>query len=275
LAGFTQSGPLFDAKTKALAKLLTKALSPAPFNLHPVLIFPTGPHRLRPRDIPGYTAMVGKDGEVGNGEEEEDDDTDAWGWFRKDEATGTYRGFEAGMERIAAAVAEAGGVDGVCGFSQGGATAALVAAALEEPRRQPDASTPSPSVPSQQQQGGQGEQPDWSWVESLRAANGGRPLRFAVIYSGFWAPPAGLQWLYGPQPIQTPSLHFIGSLDSVVDESRSQALVDRCEAPEVVVHPGGHYVPVARDRVMPLVAFLRHLYQKDVDAKASENKGSL
>ena len=125
-----------------------------------------------------------------------------------------------------------------------------------------------------------GAGPDWSWLDDLRDANAGRPLRFAVVYSGFWAPVAGLQWLYdgtglssssssgeGPGSgemkeggkIATPTLHFLGSLDSVVEERRSRALVDRCADPRVAVHSGGHYVPVARDRVMPLVGFLREV----------------
>lgn len=247
LHGYTQSGPLFSSKTKALSKLLAKTLSPAPLNLHPTLVFPTAPHRLRPSDIPGYVPGTGEDGE-----DEDEEESDSWAWFRKDEATGAYRGFERGMEAIAAAVRAAGGVDGVCGFSQGGATAALVASALEHPLRNPPADGPSPSSA--------GETADWSWVESLRAANGNRPLRFCVVYSGFYAPLDALNWLYEPR-IVTPTLHFVGSLDTVVEESRSQGLVDRCLDPQVVVHPGGHYVPVAKDWVMVLAGWLRQRYQ--------------
>ncbi|RYO86715.1 hypothetical protein DL764_008965 [Monosporascus ibericus] len=266
LHGFTQSGSLFDTKTRALAKLLTKALSPAPLNMAPRLIFPTGPHRLRARDIPGFSSSS-RDGTAGEGEEEEeDDDSDSWAWWRKDEASGTYAGFEAGMRRVAEAISDAGGVDGVCGFSQGGCLAALVAAALEG--RSPPAGCPSPSLPTSAS-----EEADWTWLDDLRAANGGHPLKFCVVYSGFWAPVPGLQWLYGGSPgdgagnlpegksamIATPTLHFLGSLDSVVEEGRSRALIDRCRDPVVVEHPGGHHVPVARDRVMPLVGFLRQV----------------
>lgn len=253
LHGYTQSGPLFSAKTKALSKLLVKALAPAPYNLHPTLVFPTAPHRLRASDIPGYVP--------GEGEEDDDDDEgDNWAWFRKDEATGAYRGFEAGMRAIAAAIADAGGVDGVVGFSQGGATAALVAAALEHPLRQPPTDGPSPSATTA------GEEADWSWVDALRAANGGRPLRYCVSYSGFYAPLEALRWLYEPA-IATPTLHFNGSLDTVVEEWRSRGLIDRCRDPQVVVHPGGHYVPVAKDWAMALVGWLRQRYESDATAK--------
>ncbi|KAI3341152.1 serine hydrolase FSH [Ustulina deusta] len=246
LHGYTQSGPLFSAKTKALNKLLTKALSPAPLNLHPTLIFPSGPHRLRRSDIPGYVPP--EDPSL-----QDDDDLDNWSWFRKDEASGVYRGLGDGMRRVARTIEEAGGVDGVIGFSQGGCMAALVAAALEHPPR-----TPPP------------EASDVAWLEELRAANHGRPLGFGVIYSGFHATPADLQWLFDPA-IATPTLHFLGGLDTVVEEKRSQALIERCRDPMVLTHPGGHYVPVARDWVMPLVGWLR---QRCVEA-ADEAKESL
>ncbi|KAI1825057.1 serine hydrolase FSH [Xylaria intraflava] len=225
LHGFTQSGPLFSSKTKALSKLLTKALSQPPLNLHPTLIYPSAPHRLLASDIPGFIPPE-------DAAPQADEDLDNWAWFRMDLASGTYRGLSEGMAQIASAISAAGGVDGVMGFSQGGCMAALVAAALE--RRDDGA----------------------PWARELRAANGGRPLRFAVVYSGFYAPPADLQWLYDP-PVATPTLHFIGGLDTVVDENRSRALVERCRDPVVLTHPGGHYVPVARDWVMPLVGWLK------------------
>ena len=132
--------------------------------------------------------------------------------------------------------------------------AAMLAAAMEilpstgstreAPKQQGDST--SPSV------GGY----DWSWVQAVREANRGVPLKFAVVYSGFFAPPAELAWLYEPR-ISTPTLQFIGSLDTVVDEGRSRGLVDRCDDPVVVVHPGGHYVPVSKEWTMPLVGFIR------------------
>lgn len=273
--GYTQSGPLFDSKTKALTKLLTKTLS-APraaggLGVEPVFIHPTGPHRLRPQDIPGF---VPKEADA----DDDDDSSDAWAWFRKNEVDGTYRGFEAGMRTIADAIrgddngcgddaveaaddSSKARIDGVIGFSQGGATAALVAAALEPSRPMPDPSTtPTPSAETPA-----GQPADWSWVTALREANNGQPVKFAVIYSGFYSPVPGLQWLMRDPPIQTPMAHFIGSLDTVVDESRSQGLVERCKDPQVFVHPGGHYVPVAKQWSVALVGYIRDVYTKAVE----------
>jgi len=81
-------------------------------------------------------------------------------------------------------------------------------------------------------------------------------LTFAVSYSGFYAPDRRYQAYYEPR-IQTPMLHVIGSLDSVVDEERSMGLVERCQNARTVVHPGGHFVPIGKEWVAALVGFLR------------------
>lgn len=162
------------------------------------------------------------------------------------------------MEALARCIRDdgGGGIDGVVGFSQGGAVAAMLAAALEflpgDARRAAAAGAGGDSTATP------------GWPSSLREANGGRPLKFAVVYSGFFAPQAELAWLYEPK-VRTPTLHFIGSLDTVVDEGRSRGLVARCEDPLVVVHPGGHYVPVSKEWVNPLVGFVRRWCEDDAD----------
>lgn len=316
LPGYTQSGPLFRSKTRALEKLLAKSL--APLRLRPTLLYPTAPNRLSVRDIPGYQPQQGSSG-VAAAEEEQgrdgEDTTDAWAWFRRDEATGSYRLLREGMVALADYIrAEApGGVDGVVGFSQGGAVAAMLAAALEylPPTAPASASSSSSSLAPQSSSQTQRQPPPppsstttaattdssdtHDWLSQIRAANAHRPLRFAVIYSGFYPPEtAGLGWLiggagadnsigtstststtsrsrkdsiaaaHGPK-VRTPTLHFIGSLDTVVEEGRSRGLVARCEDPLVVVHPGGHYVPVSKEWVNPLVGFVRRWCEDDAD----------
>lgn len=245
--GYTQSGPLFRSKTRALEKMLAKSLNP--FHLHPTLIYPTAPNRLSPADIPGYQSSTSE-----AADEESPETTDAWAWFRKDEASGSYRLLDEGMSHLAQCIRDdAGGhVDGVIGFSQGGFVASLLAAVLEPDRKLPESAAASDS-----------------WATKLREANGGRALKFAVVYSGFYAPQADLAWLYEPGKISTPTLHFIGSLDTVVEEGRSRGLVARCEEPVVVVHPGGHYVPVSKEWVNPLVGFVRKFGGEDGDADES------
>ncbi|OAA60665.1 dihydrofolate reductase [Cordyceps fumosorosea ARSEF 2679] len=242
--GFTQNGPLFRAKTRALEKALAKFL--APVSLVPQLLYPTGPIRLRAIDMPFYQPPA--DGSS-------TDEPETWAWWRRNDATGRYRGIEQGMATLAAVIREAGGVDGVIGFSQGGCAAGVVAAALETSHQ------PSPAAAATEGEG------HAEWAEALRAANGGRPLRFAVIYSGFRAADPDLGWLFEPR-IATPTLHVLGSLDASVDEARSRTLIDACEEPLVVTHPGGHHVPVAKEWVMPLAGFIKqHVHDKELKAE--------
>ncbi|KAJ4266480.1 hypothetical protein NW762_004467 [Fusarium torreyae] len=227
LHGYTQSGPLFRAKTRALEKTIVKLLNPV--SLLPVFLYATGPNRLSPEDIPGYQPPEEP--------QPEDYQPDTWAWWRKDEATGSYRLLDEGMATVGQAIRDAEGIDAVCGFSQGGAMAALVAAALEPERALPEGK-------------------EGNWARGLREANSGNALKFAVVYSGFWANPDSLQFCFEPK-IKTSTLHFLGSLDTVVDESRSRALSDRCEDPMVLVHPGGHHVPVNKQWAAPLAGFIK------------------
>lgn len=167
---------------------------------------------------------------------------ETWAWWRRNDATGRYTGIDQGMAALAGAIREAGGIDGVIGFSQGGCAASLVAAALEADSRP----LPRPDV----------EEDTQAWAQALRDANGGRALQFSVVYSGFKALDPDLAWLFAPK-ISTPTLHVLGSLDTAVDETRSQALIHVCEDPLVVTHPGGHHVPVSKEWVMPLAGFIK------------------
>ncbi|KAI3395556.1 hypothetical protein diail_1218 [Diaporthe ilicicola] len=238
LHGYAQTGPLFRSKTGAMSKLIAKALP----DVNASRIYPTGPQRLQPSDIPGYQPREGA---------EDEEAPETFGWFFHDEEPGPYRGFAEGMCAIADAIQEAGGVDGVLAFSQGAAVAALVAAAMEPDRALPE------------------DEAQRAWVVRLREANAGRPLRFCVLYSGFVARPgAGLGWLYEGR-IRTPTCHFFGSLDTVVEEDRCRALADLCVEPEVFVHPGGHHVPVRKEWVAPLTGFLKNVLKKEDEVATS------
>lgn len=102
LHGYTQSGPLFHAKTKALEKSLSKAFpaAPAPGHLatHPggiSLHYPTAPIKLETHDIPGF-----------DGANVQQEGSEAYGWWRRkgDGEPFTYEGIERGLETIAMGV---------------------------------------------------------------------------------------------------------------------------------------------------------------------------
>ncbi|KAF2738448.1 FSH1-domain-containing protein [Polyplosphaeria fusca] len=249
LHGFTQSGPFFQAKTGALRKTLQKAF-PAGISL----VYPTAPIRLSPADINfAHNASVTDAGSV-NGEEQ----PDAWGWWRRkgDKEPYTYEGIEQGLGLVAKLLREEGPFDGVIGFSQGGAIAGMVASLLEPGRR--EAFEKLYSV------GGM------RYPESFEADTGyieepvHPPLKFAVSYSGFAARGLNLYKGFYEPKITTPMLHFLGTMDAVVEEARSLALANACDNSEgrVVYHPGGHFLPSTQKAcVNALIGFIKEVLQ--------------
>lgn len=253
LHGFTQSGPLFSAKCGALRKTLQKAF-PAGITLS----FPTAPLRLAPTDVSFLHGEDKKDGAHDDSEE-----VDAWAWWRRkgDSEPYMYAGLEEGLARIAEVLKAEGPFDGVVGFSQGGAAAAMVASLLEPGRRE--------AFEKLQKDGGM------RYPESFESDTGcvHPPLKFAVSYSGFAAKGLNPYHAFYEPKIKTPVLHFLGSLDTVVDESRSLALVEACEESEgrVVYHPGGHFLPsTQKASVNALIGFIKDVLHKAEGPKKEE-----
>lgn len=191
-----------------------------------------------PADIPGYNVEGAENSVV-------KEETDAWGWWKRETGSAVYSGLEEGLRTIKETIEGAGGIDGVIGFSQGGCAAAFVASLLEPGRRDTFGSVKSKDA------SGFGYPEGW---EELQRVNG--ELKFGVSYSGFYAPDDIYKGFYEPK-IQTKFLSVIGSLDSVVEEHRSKGLVERTEGGRVVFHPGGHFVPVGKDMAGVVVGFVR------------------
>ncbi|KAK3046285.1 hypothetical protein LTR09_012234 [Extremus antarcticus] len=240
LHGFTQTGHLFEIKTKALKKSLEKAFPPAPKPGHLKdypggieLSYPTAPIRLDVTDIPGFDV---------DGDKER---AEAYGWWRRkgDAEPFVYAGMEQGLATIADVLKTEGSFQGVLGFSQGGAAAGMVASLLETGRREA----------FEQAQGKGGMRYPDSFTDDTGFVEGmvHPPLKFAVSYSGFGASTNALYHAFYAPQIKTPMLHFLGSVDTVVSEERSLRLVDACVdgrgreggVQRVVYHPGGHFLP--------------------------------
>ncbi|KAM0704145.1 hypothetical protein Q7P35_008378 [Cladosporium inversicolor] len=277
LHGYTQSGPLFHAKTKALEKSLAKAFpaAPAPGHLttHPggiALHYPTAPIKLSYADIPGVN-VEGADANA-------DDQPEAYGWWRRkgDGEPFTYEGIEQGLATVAETMRSEGPFDGVIGFSQGGAAAGMVASLLEETRRA--------AFETAQSRGGirfpDSFTSDSGYIESSVQS----PLKFAVSYSGFSASTNPLYQAFYEPKIQTPMMHFLGSLDTVVSEDRSLRLVEACEngrgkeggVQRVVYHPGGHFLPSSQKQyVGALVAFIREVMSEQAAVGSKKEEESV
>ena len=207
-----------------------------------------------PSDIPGVVP--------GDSEGEEKEESDAWGWWRKDSSesgNGHYIGLEKGLEVISRTIKDADGIDAVIGFSQGGCAASLVASLLEPSR-----------LSHFSQHGSDGFQYPDSFKELLPLHPHG--LKFAVSYSGFAAEHEAYRGFYEPR-IGTRFLVVLGSLDSVVEEKRGLALVARVadEKVRVVYHPGGHFVPVGKEFAGVLVGFVRECCVEAVEEVGVED----
>ena len=238
LHGYTQSGPLFDAKTKALQKHLQKSFPGTTFS------YPTGPLRLKPADVPGFNSSRFE------GDENDVDAIESYGWWRRSNTADPpeYVGIENGLQVVAETLESEGPFDGVMGFSQGAAFAAVVSSLLEGKRRK------------QAFDHFQNQSKMAVAFPEMFAKSQHPPMKFCVSYSGFIAPGARYTALYEPT-IDTPSCHFIGSLDSVMEESRCRALLEAFggeRKAQLVFHPGGHFTPSAKPYLAALEAFIRN-----------------
>jgi predicted esterase len=246
LHGYTQSGPLFQAKTGALRKTLQKA-----FPAGCELVYPTAPLRLTPAD---ETFLANDDGS-------EKEEIDAWAWWRRkgEGEPYTYEGLDLGLGKIAEVLKAEGPFDGVIGFSQGGACAGMVAGLLEPGRRE--------AFEAKYAEGGM------KFPESFEG-DVHAPLKFAVSYSGFAARGKNPYHAFYEPKIKTKMLHFLGTQDVVVEEARSLALVEACEHRDdkyVVYHPGGHFLPsTQKASVNALIGFIKEVMQGEDGAKKEE-----
>lgn len=177
-------------------------------------VFINGPHRVEPitapaqsLDAPEESSSSALDPELPLEEQPR-----AW-WKASDE--GRYVSFEETIDYLNEEMSKSGPFDGVFGFSQGACFAALLASAFEDPSRYP----------------------------SLQLPKGQGPLRFCIAVSGFRARDEQLQALFPKEGIQTPILHILGKADQIVDDDRSQTLIQAAKHSRVEYHESGHVVP--------------------------------
>lgn len=136
---------------------------------------------------------------------------------------------------------------GVVGFSQGATLAGMVASIFEPGRTRPKE------------------------LEGCEHP----PFDFAIAYAGFLPPPetneGEIYKLFEPK-IATPILHFVGTLDYVVVEARTEAFIQRCEKAEVVRYPGGHFVPLGKQYLVAAGTFIEKAANGVVGEKTAEEE---
>ncbi|GMM50077.1 putative serine hydrolase [Starmerella bacillaris] len=166
-------------------------------------------------------------------------DTDMRGWFCIDSNDPeTYGNTARAFEAVKAAVEAEGPFDGLIGFSQGAGLAAILTKALPQI---------APSNPA---------------------------LKIAILYSAFRLEAPSAQHWY-ETPFTTPTLHVMGTLDTVVPEERGMILYN-CWAPnarQVLKHPGGHYTPSQKPILQAVLAFVNDVIEGKYggDAEADAN----
>lgn len=143
------------------------------------------------------------------------------GWWGVKKGDSRYGDTTDAMNTVKEAVEKLGPIDGILGFSQGAGLTALLSKALTD------------LVPSHP------------------------PLKFVILYSSFMLRAESAQHWY-ETPFTTPSLHVMGTLDTLVPEDRSMQLVNCWDHSKVSIlkHPGGHYTPSQKPMLQAVVGFV-------------------
>ncbi|XP_076024687.1 esterase OVCA2 [Genypterus blacodes] len=144
-------------------------------------------------------------------------DEDPKGWWFSDIHAQSFSAQQqceesSGLDESVAVVREAvkaqGPFDGILGFSQGAALVAMLCSLQE-----------------------QNQEPDFCF-------------RFAILVAGFCSACTEHQRFYSA-PLQIPSLHVFGLEDRVIPDNMSRELLPSFLDSQVLIHPGGHFVPAA------------------------------
>ncbi|KAK5027993.1 hypothetical protein LTS07_006869 [Exophiala sideris] len=221
LHGYAQSGRCFEIKTKPVIKRLIKTLS-GHYNTHEDnirLVFPDAPIRLNGCDA---TAVEGDAADSG-----------IYGWtplYGTDEGV-QYEGLDRSLSDLSFITKIQGPFQGVVGFSQGAALAAIFTSWCEMDF----------TLGRRRALQDMGKNLDPAVTRLLSVPPQG-PLDFAILCSGFRADMQFYHGFYDP-PLSTPSIHVLGELDTMIPRLRSLELLKSCQDALLVDHQGVHYVP--------------------------------
>ncbi|KAI5123800.1 hypothetical protein M0805_009095 [Coniferiporia weirii] len=207
LHGYSQNAAIFSKRMGAVRKACGKDID---------FVFLDAPNILHPTDLAGLSTNALGAAEASTAAKPEVDPAEIpRGWWRSNPERTRYDGVADSLE-VLKGVLSRNKFEGVFGFSQGAAMAALLTAVLERPHTYPafliDGQPPHP------------------------------PFKFCVAVSGF--KPLDARWAQFFSPdFTTPTLHVLGLNDVVVVPERSRSLVGVSANGRVVTHDGGHFVP--------------------------------
>ncbi|KAJ7594261.1 FSH1-domain-containing protein [Mycena floridula] len=206
LHGYSQNATMFSKRLGALRKQCGKDIE---------FVFCDGPVVLYPADLTGFASPT---------PENTDPAADVYadpaltprGWWKTNSNKTQTTGLDSSL-LLLRDILKSRKFDGVFGFSQGAALAALLAALLERPHVYPEFLTD-----------GQPPHP---------------PFQFCVAVAGFRISSNPLVDIIYGDSYSTPTLHVVGRTDIIVTPERAQKLVDLSSDKRVEEHDGGHFVP--------------------------------
>ncbi|KAJ1988954.1 Ovarian cancer-associated protein 2 [Dimargaris cristalligena] len=217
LHGHVQSGPVFRAKTGSLRKGLKQVAefeyisSPLPVELS----------HASPSDEPRDNAS---DGAV--------KEEPKLGWFRVTNDASGHRlhDLQKCLDTIKHALETMGPFDGILGFSQGAAIVAIVLLIIAD----------------QKKTALKGVAPSSDF--HFQVSDPSLLPRFVILYGGFQVNVKELAQLYQPEAVEIPSLHVIGQSDVIIAPG-AISVSHAFKNPELLYHPGGHFVPASPAQV--------------------------
>ncbi|KAG1670654.1 Esterase OVCA2 [Nymphon striatum] len=207
LHGYRQNAKAFKEKTGSFRKILKK---------YAEFVIVDAPFRINPDD------------------DTETEDTVQRGWWfnepRKFSAItycDTSMGMDESIEFVKKVLIEEGPIDGIMGFSQGAALAAIIS--------------------SLKAKGAEDQVLDNALHDGIKSyvvdtTNIANTFWFTILVSSFKSRCSLHEDLYSPT-IFIPSLHVYGEGDEVVHTDMSEEVCYHFDQPTRLIHPGGHYIP--------------------------------
>ncbi|KAL4862442.1 hypothetical protein BDV12DRAFT_190426 [Aspergillus spectabilis] len=154
-------------------------------------------------------------------------EADVWVWGNGDFQRDLIKGIDEAIDKVLGILKKHGPFVGIIGFSTGAAIAAIITSLLEHqsPLRLRSNQVTHP------------------------------PLEFAICFSGFKLGHSGHQQLYSAL-IQTPVMHFIATLDTMIPNQQTRELISQCAKRNVVSFYGTHYVPQGECQTITVCSFI-------------------
>lgn len=170
---------------------------------------------------------------------EVDPSVDMRGWWEINEKNPDFYDLNPAFLELREIIAQKGPFDGLIGFSQGAALAAALCQNITE------------------------------------LVSDHPKFKACVIFSGFKLAAPQYQRFYDSK-ITTPTLHIMGTMDTILSEERCMELYDCCDEARrcLYKHPGGHFVPSQKPVLDAVKAFIqRQVYGSPV-ASSEKNDDS-